>query len=306
MKVKDRGFTLIELLVVLAIIGMLVSILIPSLKTVRNKVKETAQRSQFAAIEQSLIAFKADYGSYPPSDWNPVTSMNYCGAQKLAEALIGWDKLGFHPNSAWRADGFDNTGSFLLYDATIPANLQDRKGPYLESEAVDVFNLGEVGLAPGDGLYVNLAASSPLRADRFVFTDVFKVRPVVNPNTFERVKAGSPILYYRANTSSKTINSQMVTDFRYLVYDVRDNQRLVELNRLQKDGVVSTDPADMHPLGNPGSNDYPVFYGFEKFGGIRDSKTTPDIWLPHSPDSFILISAGVDGLYGTSDDITNF
>ena len=303
MKVKDRGFTLIELLVVLAIIGMLVSILIPSLKTVRNKVKETSQRSQFAAIEQALIAFKADYGSYPPSDWHPVTSPDYCGAQKLAEALIGWDKLGFDPDSQWRAiPGLDAQGN-QIYD---PANLQDRKGPYLESEAVDVFNLGEVGLAAGDGLYVNLAASSPLRADRFVFTDVFKIRPVVNPNTFERVKAGSPILYYRANTSSKTINSQLVTDFRYLIYDVRDNQRLVELNRLQKDGVVSTDPADVHPLGNVGSNDYPVFYNFEKFGGIRDPKTTANIWQPYRPDSFILISAGADGLYGTRDDITNF
>ncbi len=315
MKVKERGFTLIELLVVLAIIGMLVSILIPSLSTVRNKAKETSQRSQFVSIEQALVAFKGDYGNYPPSNWPDFAvgqppRLTYCGAQKLVEALLGWDMLGFHPNSAWRADCLDSTGSYPVYDATIP-NLQARKGPYLDSGAVDVFPIGESAMNRNDGLYESAAFGgvTPLDPTRFVFTDVFKVRELNSLNTGQRMKAGSPILYYRANTSSKVMNRNVTTDLLSWIYDFRHNQPIVLLNRLQKDGKVSSALDDVHPLGMDPTGDqtYQNFYDFETRGGIRDSEVPPTSppW-PHRPDSFILISAGVDGLYGTRDDITNF
>jgi hypothetical protein len=47
----------------------------------------------------------------------------------------------------------------------------------------------------------------------------------------------------------------------------------------------------MHPLD---------FYSY-----IRDPKVLARAW-PYRPDSYILISAGPDGLYGTNDDIRNF
>ncbi len=47
-------------------------------------------------------------------------------------------------------------------------------------------------------------------------------------------------------------------------------------------------------------NDYEKFYEF-----IRDKKLETRDW-PYRPDSYILISAGADGVYGTADDITNF
>ena len=38
---------------------------------------------------------------------------------------------------------------------------------------------------------------------------------------------------------------------------------------------------------------------------IADKKATTIKW-PSNPDSYLLISAGADGLYGTGDDICNF
>ena len=103
------GFTFVEILIVLGIIAILVALLIPALAAVRNMAKETQQKAQLATIEMGLTAFKNDYGDYPPSDWTlngaPAMNGDYCGAQKLAEALVGWDLMGFHTNSAWRADG---------------------------------------------------------------------------------------------------------------------------------------------------------------------------------------------------------
>jgi hypothetical protein len=46
--------------------------------------------------------------------------------------------------------------------------------------------------------------------------------------------------------------------------------------------------------------DFQLFYEY-----IRDPKVQGTPW-PYRPDSYILISAGADGLYGTSDDICNF
>jgi hypothetical protein len=38
---------------------------------------------------------------------------------------------------------------------------------------------------------------------------------------------------------------------------------------------------------------------------IRDFRVQARPW-PHRPDSYLLISAGADGIYGTNDDIRNF
>jgi hypothetical protein len=57
---------------------------------------------------------------------------------------------------------------------------------------------------------------------------------------------------------------------------------------------------DIPPLRDPGSS-YDFFYR----DYIRDPKVTATDW-PYRPDSYILVSAGKDGEYGTDDDIRNF
>ena len=81
MKTKKNGFTLIELLLVLMIITLLVGLLIPSLAMVRRIAKETKQKAQLAGIDMALLAFKNDFGYYPPSNVNPGTGPGnyYCG-----------------------------------------------------------------------------------------------------------------------------------------------------------------------------------------------------------------------------------
>ena len=43
----------------------------------------------------------------------------------------------------------------------------------------------------------------------------------------------------------------------------------------------------------------------EAEGFIRDRGVTARMW-PHKPDSYLLIMAGPDHIYGTDDDLTNF
>jgi len=290
-KRKKSGFTLVELLTVIGIIAILLGLLVPSLSMVRKIAKETKQKAQLTTIGLALTAFKNDYGDYPPF-YYPLFS-DYCGAQKLAEALLGWDLLGFHPDSAWRADGYDGGLSpegWLTYDPGktrdidgdgILDTLDERRGPYLELATTNAFRLSDLFGAGNTG---------DLAEWPYVICDVFGVKKITLANG-ETVKAGTPILYYRANTSSKTlINDEEMFDNN--IYNIHDNGYLVSLGRL-KDGTL-------HPLMEPS-----VFYSMD--GGVVDPKaSTPTFSWPYRPDSYILISAGADGLYGTTDDITNF
>jgi len=298
------GFTIVELLTTLAIIAMLVGLLVPALNLVRNIAKETKQKAQLTTIGLALMTFKndSDYGDYPPSDWPDMTlppplRFEYCGAQKLAEALLGWDLLGFHPKTAWRANGLDATDGPMTYDpARVRGDdsLNERRGPYLELATANAFRLGISGPANRDGLFDDPA---PLAPHTFVICDVFGVKKItlIQPGPAGKTdvfKAGTPILYYKANTSSKVFAPPPRVDQR--IYDAYDNDPLVQLGQMM-------DITKVHKLGTDIENLYrPDFEG-----SIVDPKITARPW-PYRPDSYILISAGLDGEYGTKDDIRNF
>ena len=161
MRRKRTGFTIVELLAALAIIALMVGLLLPALSMVRNTAKEVKQKAQFTTIELALTAFKNDYGDYPPSDWPlpPAPYSDYCGAQKLAEALMGWDLLGFHPKSNFRYNGYNDDGLFI-YDANNPVFFDQRKGPYLELATISAFRLGNISIRK-PGLFYNTASLAP-------------------------------------------------------------------------------------------------------------------------------------------------
>ena len=278
MRRKRTGFTIVELLAALGIIALMVGLLIPALSMVRNTAKETKQKAQFTTIELALTAFKNDYGDYPRSDWPlpPAPWSDYCGAQKLAEALVGWDLLGFHPKSDFRSNGRNDDGEFI-YDANNPIFFDQRRGPYLELATFDAFRLGNISIL-NPGLFFD---TRPLAPNTFVLCDVFGEKKIMLSNG-KTVRAGAPILYYRANTSAKTIRE---------IYNAQDNDVLIQIKQ-------QTDNKEQ-PLSRP-AGQFQYFYDY-----IRDPKISARPW-PYRPDSYILISAGADGLYGTSDDIRNF
>lgn len=287
---RSVAFTLVELLSVLGIIAIVIALLIPALTAVRNMAKETQQKAQLTTIELALTAFKHDDGDYPPSmntldngNYAPTTGV-YCGAQKLAEALVGWDLMGFHPKSAWRSDGEGNNSATETYDPdkdrdvdgdNVPDTLKERKGSYLELATANAFLLDQL-----------FSDTGPLENQTYVLCDMFGKKTVTVGG--KTVKAGSPILYYRANTSSKTLDAPQFVD---RIYNVYDNDLLVAVKQIE-DGVTQ-------PLGDTTSS-YEFFYDY-----IRDTKVSTVHW-PSRPESYLLITAGADSIYGTRDDICNF
>jgi hypothetical protein len=233
--------------------------------------REAETRAQLNAMNMAVELFANEFDAYPPSGANDPTGEPYCGAMKLAEALMGQDLLGFHVKSAYRADGLDPNSLTPLYPPEPDAaNLQLRKGPFLQAENANAYRLVDVYGTGNTGSFAESA---------FVLCDPYeRQRPGGK-------KTGMPILYYRANRSG-IAHDVSNPDNPQNIFNYKDNQTLIAL-------AVPGKPGETHPLADPKR-----FYL-----NTQNRKTSKS--MPSWGDSFILIGAGQDGLYGTADDICN-
>ncbi len=322
---KRQGFTIVELLTVMGVIAILISLLVPALALVRDYSKEIQQKAQFHAIEAGLEMYKAKFGSYPPSNDNsdpinvdPDDPTPYAGANKLAEAIVGLDMLGVHFNTDFRSDGlntrddgsglgttqdyavyhatFNDAGVFGLFVETADENIQARKGPFLDLENANVFEMQDVYEVITTVGFRNGAADPSLIDQSLVLCDVFAVKRQSGKKT------GMPILYYRARRSFTQQDSQFDSGAGADTYDddiffYTDNETVLELGSAENQAID-------HPLyGTGGVNDTAAL---EMFDNMIINTQVTQIRRPFKAGSYILISAGKDGLYGTPDDITNF
>jgi len=301
---KIKGFTLPEILTVMVIIAIMVSILMPALSKVKRLAKDVKQKAQIVSIEMGVTIYKNDFGEYPPSHGSNAPadsySFSYCGAQTLAEAMFGQDMLGFHTESTYINEGKDNTipnTSKLYIYPTMPdldrtTSLSKRKEPYLDRTNISVFTPYDIFNK------VDTYSSNMLVSDRYVICDVFtSANREINGKTY---KVGTPVLYFRANPSAEykeLIPNAAATELAKNIYNWRDNYWLMSLGKIA-DGKE-------HPL-CPVGTDMTKARSGERFYGFIGDPMIPNLNRPVRPESFLLISAGNDGLYGTKDDICNF
>lgn len=285
---KQQAFTIIELLTVMSIIVILIGLLVPATNQVKRYAWTVKQKAQLNAIGAALEMFNSEFDEYPDSSERGPDGGYYCGAMKLCEAMMGQDLMGFHPDSSFRSDGtaFDPVSGAtkdLYPDAnTVSAsvyrdNLSTRQ-QYLQSESADTYRLGD--------LYEN---TGPFDAGQFVLCDVY--RRVQHIRTGKKV--GMPILYYKANTANTRHNVGNPDDPDN-VYNYRDNHTLVMLGKPWDPPSAGGEPHRLF------MNNGQRFYINTK----NDKVTTAS--RPFRADTYILISAGYDGEYGTPDDICNF
>ncbi|MCH7558431.1 MAG: type II secretion system protein [Planctomycetes bacterium] len=276
---RKTAFTIIELLTVMSIIVVLISVLVPALSKVRRYAKKVKQLAQFNSMQSAIELFSNENDGYPPSGALDGTGQSYCGAMKLCEAMMGRDLLGFHPDSVFRADGLDATGTRPIYLPT-QNNRKARMGTLLQFENANAYRLVDI-YGPGN--------TASFNENAFVLCDVY------TRDKRTGRKTGMPILYYKADTSNNMHDPNnfppRISDSNGNIYNYWDNQRLVELGKpWEEAGKAST-----HDLVN-----WARFY--------RNTRNNQIITVqqPFRTDSYILLSAGFDAEYGTADDICNF
>jgi hypothetical protein len=287
---------------------------------VKDYSKRIQQKAQFHGIDVGLEMYKTEFGAYPQSNDNSIDFYSspldtydpttYCGSNKLAEAMVGQDFLGFHPSSALNATGTadvplkttpPSVGPVNVYSAdvsqapnwqTADENINARKDPFVDLENANAF--------PMDAVYGASNASFPGGFDMttkyppLVLCDVFAQK---RSGTGSR-KTGTPILYFRARPSFKhqdfdgTIaaapNPGLLEDD---IYYLNDNINLLDLGK-PDDGIEYTLMA--------------TGLEYENFENMIVNTQVQTLQRPYRADTYILISAGKDGDFGTSDDIFNF
>ena len=323
-KREKFGFTLVELLTVMSVIAILIGILVPALNLVRKMAKDTSQKAQFHSISVSLDIFNGENDGYPDSYVRPIgastglsgTAPLTIGAQHLAEALVGRDMLGLDPMTTWNAEWDIATSINTPYasenlplgssPAETTKSLTRRKGPYLNPEKVEAYNVGDLYTTTGN-VYDGLESSNNAPAP--VMTDIYRVKDVTL-TTGKTVKAGSPILYYKANTSltgrnifpdtTGTAYSIIPTEAVGSIFNSIDNEALIALFTIKDTNVHHKYEANHTDIGGTGEEGRYYFYKM-----ITNPKITSQP-RPYNTSTYLLISAGYDGIYGTTDDITNF
>ena len=156
---------------------------------------------------------------------------------------------------------------------------------------------------------IQCGTNPPLHLAAYFIADVFG-REKLTLSSGQTVKAGAPVLYYRANQSSRLYCDGSETDYQSLIYNVTDNLNLIAATE-QLHNII-THPLPCHFPAPPEYVNFALrhpdfFYGSPPtipFGYIQDPRVL-NPW-PWRVDSYLLITAGADGIYGTEDDIKNF
>jgi prepilin-type N-terminal cleavage/methylation domain-containing protein len=102
MKKKQKGFTLVELLVVVAIIGLLVGMVVISVRSVKAKARDAERVSDMNSISTVLGLYHNDYNLYPIFD-GYIT-----GSDVFSLAL---EATGYITNVPVDPSGMDSAGS---------------------------------------------------------------------------------------------------------------------------------------------------------------------------------------------------
>lgn len=339
------AFSLVELLTVIFIIALLIAILIPSLGKARDQAKKVSTKKGFTSIDAGMEMFRNDQASdfaqtngYPPSFVHPpLTAFGSSftieeayagkypytaeepviyGAQWLPAMLMGKDsqgliKRGAVPKTVQPSQWYDPD--------IVPGKRIERAPLYVTPENAPIKKTSELaGRQPED-----IGALFP-DWDKMSFMPTFI-------DGWDQ-----PILYYVSNTSGKATN--MVEKVHNRDNDYNSGEQGVGppfyfhqdnvgfTGDEDKPGWVLANSQGNHAIRDAGEEltapqlielenketfaryivDRKVYSNLVSLSEQPTGSIPPTTPLrPVNADKYLLISAGVDGRFGTTDDVSN-
>lgn len=115
-----KGFTLIELLLVIAIIGILSSVAVINLKSLKAKARDSVRYADVKAIQKAVELYYEDHKEYPNPECYNLAAVAACSSPNNSNDWIS--DLGiFLPN-----DPSHSTGNITDYSSNIHAYIFTR------------------------------------------------------------------------------------------------------------------------------------------------------------------------------------
>jgi prepilin-type N-terminal cleavage/methylation domain-containing protein len=274
---RQQGFTLVEMLVVIGIIALLISILIPAMAAVRVAAKVASTKSLISTLCSAIERYREDLRYYP----GPLDDYTILTGNPAPPGNIGVGGRVTMPENL-----FLGIAGGLNYTPPV---------------SFDPSNIGKGANLMTPYIQVSAGSTDVSRFDR-PFTDSGNISALDTniPEFVDRFDEPLPILYLRARvgvTAPQYASCVISNGTPLQQYDIRQitaytTRRIGNRTHLLQDlGTdVAFDPKNTTNTANAWSY-------------FRHPVVTLD---PRQKNTYILISAGKDRIYGTADDLCNF
>jgi prepilin-type N-terminal cleavage/methylation domain-containing protein len=120
---RSKGFTLIELLVVISIIALLLSIVMPALKRVKEKAKATVCLTNFHQLGLAFSAYLQDYNNKFMGEWLSIELSGVQGGHDIWVEALG--------------PYYGETDKILLCPSAVRTASEGARSPYKAWEVSD-------------------------------------------------------------------------------------------------------------------------------------------------------------------------
>ncbi len=298
------GFTLVELMMVVLIIVILMSILVPLVSKVRIKAYGANTAAQIGQLRSACEAYKQTFGRYPGplNDEDifykaPGAIARNIGGTRVTEA----ENLVLGLLGGLTLNGAGTSTPPYTYDATkVGSGISNLNAndPKVFPPLMEGWQDQLSSAVSGTGRFKDTRSTTTGDSDVPEFVDRYPLEPM--PILYLRARPGATGVMSNANSAAGPFNQY---DFHMISPYV--NTAVNGLTQgLTAAGNINTALAkDVDPKHPTKQNYLPYF--------LDTSANTPgglnaNTAVPRQKDAFILISAGPDRVYGTSDDITNF
>jgi type II secretory pathway pseudopilin PulG len=315
------------MLVVISIIVILIGILVPVIGKVRAKAHEADTKAEIGSLSAAITQYYQDYHAYPgivPNGQLRQGTSNITNANGFVDA-----------NMTMNENMFLSLCGGL--EPTAPGATQFRVNRTL-------FGQGAKSLGPIPKKLNAYTDMTDVRLDSmgtgtFVDDDGTAAADTVIPEFLDRFPGRMPLLILRARPGTQGVvtNSNQGDGGPPMQYDLdqirsyTDTNPPIGVGRTISDGDYKpSNPMpgqlphglrsvnELSALVEPDSSNNPLglsyVYPYDLYAALVDPNITRQMAspgnagtnTPRQKDQYIIISAGIDRVYGTEDDITNF
>jgi general secretion pathway protein G len=316
---RPGGFTLIELLVVILILAILIALLLPVINGAVRSAKTSAVGAEINQLAQALASFKAKYGDYPPSRVWLSENGNFSPSQvtqiapgditnaQLAQRTVAALRK-FFPNANFSLSGpVFPSGSPRWYD--FNGNGVFDQTPYiLQGHQCLVFFLGGIPFQDAEG---GLSATGFGKDPKNPFSNT-----IVGNNMYSNNRSAPLFEFTGGRLALDPSNNNGVPGYLDSLGNPLGGGLVNFLAYFSAYGNGAYDPNDVNFVETDASGTGPTTpfngiglafqVGFPVAGGCASpgpnpyttstTNTTRTTWI--NPQTFQIISSGVDGLYG--------